>query len=203
MGDWDELCLICGLTPGGGPDILFDDLDEWTDGIVYDLQELGLDLDLNEDELRQKIRKLLLMFYVGDNEPTPYKKAIKDGSISHGPWFPFKDERWDGWEAIAIGIFDENHEYQSPPPKGYVSYIRPLFPPLTKSQAVTSSFVRYPSGHGGLFEGVDDVDEDVMTDASTHNYNFSVYVLLTSTFSPGSTEILFLPGRLHSYSNLT
>jgi hypothetical protein len=123
MGDWDELCLICGLVPGGGPRILFDYLDESTDGIVYDLQELELDLDLDEDELRQEIRRLLLMFYVEDDEPTPYEKAIKDGSISRGPWFPFTGERWDGWEAIAIGVFDEDGRYPSPLPKGYVSQI--------------------------------------------------------------------------------
>jgi hypothetical protein len=110
MGCWDELCLICGLRPGGGPDILFDDLDEWLDTIINNLLEQKLSLNIDEDELREEIRKLLLMFDAEDDEPTPYEEAIKGCSISREPWFPFKDEDWDGWGAIAIGAFDDTDE---------------------------------------------------------------------------------------------
>jgi hypothetical protein len=124
MGCWDEVCLICGLCPGGGPDRLFSDLDEMLDEIIKNLQEQDLDLDLDENGLREEIRNLLMMFDDGEdgNDETGYEKAIKEGTILPGTWFPFAYEGWDGWGAIAIGVFDEEHEAN--PAKGYVSTVQ-------------------------------------------------------------------------------
>jgi hypothetical protein len=130
MGCWDELCLIRGLRPGGGPGSLFGgDLDGMLDQIVQDLVKQGLEIDLDENGLREEIRNLLKMFDTGedDDEETEYEKAIEEGTISPGPWFPL-DDGWDGWDAIAIGAFDEADK-DSPSAddtkfrNGYVSYM--------------------------------------------------------------------------------
>jgi hypothetical protein len=108
---WDELCLICGICPDGGPRKLFYDLEETLEKIIKDIQEQNLSLNIDEKELREEFRNLLVLF--GDpkglGDETDYEKAIKEGIISSGAWFPFNYD-WDGWKAIAIGIFDDTDE---------------------------------------------------------------------------------------------
>jgi hypothetical protein len=127
MGGRHELCLICGLCPGGGPITFLGNLDDVLYDIIKDIQEQDLDLGLNESELREEIRNLLAMFDVDDmSEPTAYEEAIKEGTIAPGPWFPFTYEAWDGWGSIAIGVFDEKDRVN--PTRGYVSTIQtPLY----------------------------------------------------------------------------
>ncbi|PVG01685.1 hypothetical protein CPB86DRAFT_781497, partial [Serendipita vermifera] len=68
MGCWDELCLICGLCPGGGPGTLFGDLEEILSTIMEGLEHMDLELDLNGDQLREEIRKVLLLFDEKDED---------------------------------------------------------------------------------------------------------------------------------------
>ncbi|PVG01671.1 hypothetical protein CPB86DRAFT_812300 [Serendipita vermifera] len=157
MGCWDELCLICGLRPGGGPDALFGDLDECVEMILNSLKEQKLKLRLNKKQARAEIRKVLKLFDAEDEDtPTEYEKAIVDGSIPPGPYFPLTSESWDGWAAIAIGVFDEDDDDIEP----------------AKGNMVTTRLVSCPTGYGGSFEGVEGMDEDVTTDASTNSNNF-------------------------------
>jgi hypothetical protein len=104
MARWDEICLICALRPDGGPRQLYNILSDWLDKIPYYIQRTQPDLDLDEDELCEEIRRLLLMFDVTyDDEPTGYEIGIKEGHIPSGPYFPFTYEKWDGWKPMVIG----------------------------------------------------------------------------------------------------
>ncbi|PVG01681.1 hypothetical protein CPB86DRAFT_83551 [Serendipita vermifera] len=161
MGCWDELCLICGLCPGGGPSMLFVDLERTLDRIMEGLEEQDLDLDLDDDQLREEIRKVLLLFdddgdEVDGKNCTRYERALRDGSIIPVHYFPLKsEESWDGWGVIAIGCFDETGNGQ--PVNGSV---------------VTTRLVSCRSGYGGLFERMDGQGDNIRTDASAHTPNF-------------------------------
>jgi hypothetical protein len=132
MGSWSEICLICGLTPGGGPKSLWCQMEDCLDDIIAALRKQEIESELNEDQLREEIREILLLFeHEGDSRlnPTKYEKAVLNGSISFGCYFPFTSEDWDGWAPIAIGTFDQDGEPLVTvkeggihiPPSGYVS----------------------------------------------------------------------------------
>ncbi|CAG8701893.1 15292_t:CDS:2, partial [Acaulospora colombiana] len=148
MGLWDELCLICGLSLGGGPGSMFADggLEHCLDAIMESLEKQGLSLDISQDQLRDELRRILLLFQFDDYEiPTPYEEAVKSGSISSVSYFPFPSEEWDGWKAIAIGVFDDSFS----DPDGII---------ITR-------LVCYPSGCGGLFEGIEGQTGMIQTEA--------------------------------------
>jgi hypothetical protein len=132
MGSWSEICLICGLIPGGGPKSLWCEMDECLDDIIAALRKQEIESGLNEDQLRGEIREVLLLFEQEGGSrlnPTKYEKAVLNGSISCGSYFPFTSEDWDGWAAIAIGTFDQDGEPLITvkeggiliPPSGFVS----------------------------------------------------------------------------------
>ncbi|PVF91195.1 hypothetical protein CPB86DRAFT_878641 [Serendipita vermifera] len=156
MGSWDELCLICGLRPGGGPRMLYGDLWACLNMIIHSLEEQKLDLTLSKEELVEHIRKILLLF--GDGKyyrPTSYETAIAGGSISPGPYFPFTYEykSWNGWSAIAVGIFDKDFNGGAENAKG---------------MAVTTRLVTHWTEWGGIFGGIEGSNgtEAVTTHAS-------------------------------------
>ncbi|CAG8648525.1 4254_t:CDS:2, partial [Acaulospora colombiana] len=154
MGCWDELCLICGLRPGGGPTSLFVDRDACLNMIADSLKEQKIKYRLRKKDILEELRKLLKLFDdeedSGDN--TGYEKAVEEGSIAPGPYFPFSHEQWHGWEAIAIGVFDDDDD--TGPVKGNM---------------VTTRLVSSASGYGGYFENVEGMDGEVNTDASTNS----------------------------------
>jgi hypothetical protein len=128
MGLWDELCLISGLCPGGGPHLLFGDLESCLERIFEGLQKQKLELNLNENQLRDELQKILLLFRHEDyRDDTDYERAIVEGSLTSPYYFPFRSEKWDGWKAIAIGNFDESQGFSSKI-DGFVSYIPFYFP---------------------------------------------------------------------------
>jgi hypothetical protein len=98
------------------------------DSIIESLRSKKLQLDLDEDRLRDELTKILLLFEdAGWREPLPYEEGIMDGSIPSGPYFPFRSEGWEGWGAIAIGIFEESEDSpdiddSNRPSDGFVSY---------------------------------------------------------------------------------
>jgi hypothetical protein len=128
MGVWEEICIICGLVPGGGPNWLYGDLERCLEKLIKDIQEQDIELDLDENQLRDEIRRVLLFFDPECDElDIAYKKAIMDGSIPPETYFPLESEEWDGWKTIAIGIFDEPQDFSSDidegnkPSEGFVS----------------------------------------------------------------------------------
>ncbi|PVG01673.1 hypothetical protein CPB86DRAFT_871077 [Serendipita vermifera] len=156
MGSWDELCLICGLRPGGGPRALYGDLWACLNMIIQSLEEQKFDLTLSKEELLEHIRKILLLFRAaGYYTPTGYEMAIAGGSISPGPYFPFTYEykSWNGWSAIAVGIFDRDFNGGAENAKG---------------MAVTTRLVTHWTEWGGIFGGIEGSNgtEAVTTHAS-------------------------------------
>jgi hypothetical protein len=129
MGVWEEMCIICGLVPGGGPRMLYCDLERSLEKLTKNIQGQNLQLDLDENQLRDELRKVLLFFDPKHYESgyMAYKKAVMDGSIPLVTYFPFDFEEWDGWKAIAIGIFEEPRDFSSDingenkPSEGFVS----------------------------------------------------------------------------------
>jgi hypothetical protein len=129
MRGWDELCLICGLGPGGGPRNLFGNIERCLDTLVRHLQDMKLDLNLSEQEIREEIRTVLSLF---ENYGAAYEELLKKPSPG-APYFPLRDDSWHGWKAIAIGTFDGSGESLATvitdatglnnylPPRGYVS----------------------------------------------------------------------------------
>ncbi|PVG01674.1 hypothetical protein CPB86DRAFT_83415 [Serendipita vermifera] len=150
---WEELCLISGLRAGGGPGLLFGtDVEGTLNMIIKSLKSQELDLNLGKKRLRDEIGKVLQLFEnVGTDFPTGYEEAIKSGSISPGPYFPFTYEyrKWDGWKAIAVENFDNDEN----------------------KEAVTTRLVDEPWDYG-MFYKVDGSDERVLTDASRSSGNF-------------------------------
>jgi hypothetical protein len=126
MGWRDELCCLSGLKPGGGPRMLFSDLDTCLNQVMNGIALQDLSLSLSEEQLRNELRSLFLLFEdPGESKRTTYETSILDGSIPTGPYFPFDSEEWDGWKAIAVGIFDEPRLWPLGPGDlsyGYVSY---------------------------------------------------------------------------------
>jgi hypothetical protein len=123
MGLWDELCLICGLAQGGGPGRLFGILEDCLEKIIEDIRKQKLELNLTENQLRDEIQKILLLFQPEDyRNDSDYERGVVEGSLPSPSYFPFSFEKWDGWEAIAIGIFDESQDVPSRI-DGFVSYI--------------------------------------------------------------------------------
>ncbi|PVG01676.1 hypothetical protein CPB86DRAFT_823596 [Serendipita vermifera] len=51
MACWDELCLICGLRPEGGPRILFEDLDASLKMIIRSLEEQDIELKPSREQI--------------------------------------------------------------------------------------------------------------------------------------------------------
>jgi hypothetical protein len=129
MRGWDELCLICGLGPGGGPRNLFGNIERCLDTLVRHLQDMKLDLKLSQQEMREDIRSVLSLF---ENDGAAYEVLLKP--CPGVPYFPLRNDSWDGWKAIAIGTFDESGESLATvitdangvnnyiPPRGYVSF---------------------------------------------------------------------------------
>ncbi|CAG8648542.1 4255_t:CDS:10, partial [Acaulospora colombiana] len=162
MGCWDELCLICGLRPGGGPRLLCGELEKCLDMIIQSLEKQKIKIESYEDddELIEDIKRILSLFEGGDFYiPTNYERAVEEGSISPGSYFPFTYERnnWDGWKAIAIGIFDQQSNGDGPPGKG---------------KAVTTRLVTHWTEVGGRFGRVEGSDVAVYTDASASSDAF-------------------------------
>lgn len=124
MACWDELCLICGLRPEGGPRILFEDLDASLKMIIRSLEEQDIELKPSREQVIEDIRKVLLLFDTADHcIPTNYEEAIERGTKPPGTYFPFTYEykSWDGWNAIAIGLFDEHLNGETQYAKGQAS----------------------------------------------------------------------------------
>ncbi|PVG01680.1 hypothetical protein CPB86DRAFT_83534 [Serendipita vermifera] len=162
MGYWDELCAICGLSPGGGPYEIFANgcLEDCLDAIIESLAKQNLALDINESELRSELRSVLRLFKLEALEvPTAYEEATKSGSISSGSYFPFHSDQWDGWKAIAIGVFDDSFS----DPEGLTK--------LSQGYAVTTRLVTHPTGNGGLFEGIEGQIGLLTTNASAYEGN--------------------------------
>jgi hypothetical protein len=129
VGCWDELCLISGLCPGGGPGRLFHDLDDCLDMIMKDLRDRKVVSEHEDGEIRADLRRILLWFESdGHGKLTQYEKRTLEAPSSFSSYFPSLDQDWDGWNAIAVGTFDKNGESLDvdsngvrTPPKGYVS----------------------------------------------------------------------------------
>jgi hypothetical protein len=106
MDYWDELCPICGMCPGGGPDHLYvESAEECIVDIMENIQSQQLNLDLDEDQLRDELEKIVPLFE--GSGISAYEEEVLNGSITDGPYFPFQSNKWHGWEAVAIGIFDK------------------------------------------------------------------------------------------------
>jgi hypothetical protein len=130
MGSWDEICLICGIRPGGGPDTLYRNLETFLAKLLQNLQGQNLNLDLDEDQLTKEIRDILLLFEPDRWGSVKYKEVIVDWRGWSVPYFPSSLDTWVGWEAIAIGTFnDQGHGFvgftpgNTKPPRGFVSYV--------------------------------------------------------------------------------
>ncbi|PVG01672.1 hypothetical protein CPB86DRAFT_812301 [Serendipita vermifera] len=122
------------------------------------LEEQKPELMLSKEHLREEIRKVLLLFYRKGYETIGYENAIKEGSITPGPYFPLTYEygKWDGWKAIAIGVFDGPHGSGK----------------LVKGNLVTTRLVGDCTLHGGEFTSVDGEAGQVLTSATTYGDNF-------------------------------
>lgn len=166
MGGWSELCLICGLTPGGGPKGLFYSAEDCLEEVTKALEAQNVDLGLNIDQIREEIMKVLPLFEQEDqsqSSKTRYEQAILDGSLSPDTYFPFASQDWDGWAAIAIGTFDEDGE----PLVTMKNGVR--IPP--RGFDVTTRLVKDNGDNytGGNFSALDDTPENmqVYTSASS------------------------------------
>jgi hypothetical protein len=103
MGGWDEICLICGLSPNGGPKLLFYDLEECLSMLIEYIQ--GSHHEFENKELREEIRDLLLLFHHPSyREQIPYANMKKSSPISL-PYFPLDKENQP---AIVVGTFGED-----------------------------------------------------------------------------------------------
>jgi hypothetical protein len=132
MGTWDEICLICGMRLGGGPDILYRDLETFLAKLLQDLQGQNLNLDLDKDQLTKEIRDILLLFEPDMRRSIKYKEVtvgLPEWSVPYFP-SPLWSDTWAGWEAIAIGTFnDQEHGFVAFTPvnikfpRGFVSYV--------------------------------------------------------------------------------
>ncbi|PVF91194.1 hypothetical protein CPB86DRAFT_792216, partial [Serendipita vermifera] len=156
----EELCLICGLREGGGPWGLFWDGEECLDMIIKDIEEQKLNITLSREELREEIRNLLLLFNAEySSDSTGYEQAVKEGSISPGPYFPFTSdyEKWEGWKAVAVGIFDEHSNDDAKQMKG---------------RAVTSRLVDTYHGLAGKYYKIEGSNGWDLRDVRTESNDF-------------------------------
>jgi hypothetical protein len=130
MGSWDEICLICGIRPGGGPDTLYSNLETFLAMLLQDLQGQNLRLNLDEDQVIKGIRDVLLLFQPEGTRLLRDKVVTIDWPEQPVPYFPSYLDTWAGWEAIAIGTFDDQEcgfgaftPGNTKPPRGFVSYV--------------------------------------------------------------------------------
>jgi hypothetical protein len=130
MGSWDEICLICGIRPGGGPDTPYGNLETFLAKLLQDLRGQNLNLDLDEDQLTKEIRDILLLFQPNIWGSINYKEVTVDWPEWSVPYFPSSLDTWAGWEAIAIGTFNDQESGfgtstpgNAKPPRGFVSYM--------------------------------------------------------------------------------
>ncbi|PVF92491.1 hypothetical protein CPB86DRAFT_183800 [Serendipita vermifera] len=167
-----ELCVICGLTPDGGPTRLFDTKEKCLDNLIKNLQDMNLDLDMGEQELRQEIENILDLFeWAGDG----YRELLQETSLD-APYFPFPDQLWDGWKAIVIGTFDESGQHLSTTfydANGFLNY-RP-----SRGYDVITQLVDQHSVLGGYF---DMVDMDNYISASSYMSNGNLFCLRAPYF---------------------
>lgn len=105
MGGWDELCLICGVKPGGGPIELFPDFGEPVNKLVGHVQQSNLDLNLDQAQLWEEIENLVLMLcgLLWDQDDLPPHPRLKLLENYGKPHYIFDSETPESYRAIAIG----------------------------------------------------------------------------------------------------
>ncbi|PVF91000.1 hypothetical protein CPB86DRAFT_878739 [Serendipita vermifera] len=120
MGGWDELCLICGVKPGGGPIELFPDFGEPVNKLVGHVQQSNLDLNLDQAQLWEEIENLVLMLCgllwdQDDLPPHPRLKLLENYGKPHYIFDSETPESYHTWDYELDNV-----------PRGYDVVARPV-----------------------------------------------------------------------------
>jgi len=107
MDEWEELCILSGIGPGGGPSCLLNEskVDETASAMVYEIQNLTLPGDatrshgLTEHDLQHIVEEALTIASTDEDDFWNIPGSVPT-------WFPNHIIGWSGLQScIAIGHF--------------------------------------------------------------------------------------------------
>jgi hypothetical protein len=99
MGSWDQLCIICGISPYAGPRRLRYDLDKVAQDITSEIASATVDQvdSKRNDEILNIVREGLSSTFSDNERNLGYVPEWKPAGVSD--WFAFR-------RCVAIGHFD-------------------------------------------------------------------------------------------------
>lgn len=124
MGSWDEICLICGISPEYvNEKTLTSTYKEGVEDTLSTIVENITSLSLEKEELRLIVKELLMFscsnpkewFEEVEGELLDLEELKRKYPLAGSFWPPNTsygtDERkfnWEGWNAIAVGTFNKH-----------------------------------------------------------------------------------------------